>query len=75
MPIVVKCNSVAEANAAFGLQNVFKRLNHETADENPQRFAQALAGSNQISDLFATPGPFYAVWGGKTEQAIYVRNL
>ncbi|KAJ6453272.1 hypothetical protein DFH09DRAFT_1117382 [Mycena vulgaris] len=75
MPIIIKCCSTAEANAAFGLQPVFKRLNYEKADEDPEAFARALAGSTQIPDLFATQGPFYAVYHGKTERAIYVRNF
>ncbi|KAJ6517028.1 hypothetical protein DFH09DRAFT_1099209 [Mycena vulgaris] len=75
MPIVIKCTSGAEANTALGLQPVFKKLGCETADEHPREFASALMASNQISDIFATTGSFYAVYKGKTERAIYVRNF
>ncbi|KAJ7101580.1 hypothetical protein C8R43DRAFT_963962 [Mycena crocata] len=43
MPIIIKCTSVPEANAAAGLQ--------KNAEGNPEAFAVALAQSNQISDL------------------------
>ncbi|KAJ7074938.1 hypothetical protein B0H15DRAFT_806525 [Mycena belliarum] len=74
MPIVVKCNSLVEANAALGLQAIFKRLGCEKADQQPEVFARAVASSTQIPDLFATQGPFYAVYNGKTQRAIFVRN-
>jgi hypothetical protein len=75
MPIVIKCNSTAEANAAYGLQAVFKRLKCDMADEAPEAFSKALFATAQtISDLFATQGPFYAVYNGKSQRAIYVRN-
>ncbi|KAJ7076805.1 hypothetical protein C8R43DRAFT_966011 [Mycena crocata] len=75
MPIIIKCTSAAEANAALGLQPIFKQLNCDKVDENPEAFARAVAGSSQITDLFATNGPFYAVYDGLTERAIYVRNF
>lgn len=63
-----------EAQAAWGLQGILKRLNPPEAEEHPDAFAQAIAGSTSISDMFATRGPFYAVCNGKTQRAIYVRN-
>ncbi|KAJ7166365.1 hypothetical protein C8R43DRAFT_192860 [Mycena crocata] len=75
MPIIIKCTSVPEANAAAGLQKVFNKLDCQNAEGNPEAFAVALAQSNQISDLFATQGPFYAVYNGKSERAIYVRDF
>ncbi|KAJ7627894.1 hypothetical protein B0H17DRAFT_1150811 [Mycena rosella] len=75
MPIVIKCTSEPEAKAALGLQPLFKKLGSETANERPEDFATALAESSQISDIFATQGPFYAVYLGKTQRAIYVRTF
>ncbi|KAJ7192143.1 hypothetical protein C8J57DRAFT_1548074 [Mycena rebaudengoi] len=75
LPIVIKCTSKAEANAALDLHKVFQYHKHSQADQQPETFAKAIAASVQVTDLFATTGPFYAVYNGKTESAIYVRNL
>ncbi|KAJ7728392.1 hypothetical protein B0H16DRAFT_1470563, partial [Mycena metata] len=64
----------AEANAAFGLDRLLYRLGYDKAEKDPQTFAKEIAASTQISDIFATAGPFYAVYQGKTQRAIYVRN-
>jgi hypothetical protein len=75
MPIIIKSTNEAEAKAALDLHALFKRLNLSNVEEQPETFAQAIAQSAQISDIFATQGPFYAVYNGKTQRAIYVRNL
>ncbi|KAJ7199090.1 hypothetical protein C8J57DRAFT_1262047 [Mycena rebaudengoi] len=75
LPIAIKCTSRAEANSALDLHKIFKHYNSTQAEENPELFAKAIAGSTQISDSFATSGPFYAVYDGKTESAIYVRGF
>jgi hypothetical protein len=74
MPIIIKCTSKAEANSALDLHKIFKKNNHTQADQQPEVFAKALAESLQISDLFATTGPFYAIYNGKSERVIIVRN-
>lgn len=74
LPIVIKCTSTAEANAAFGLDRLLYRLGYDKAEKDPQTFAKEITASTQISDIFATAGPFYAVYQGKTQRAIYVRN-
>ncbi|KAJ7256721.1 hypothetical protein C8J57DRAFT_1235585 [Mycena rebaudengoi] len=51
MPIIIKCTSRAEANAALDLHKIFKQNNHTQADHEPEVFARALADSLQISDL------------------------
>ncbi|KAJ7150560.1 hypothetical protein C8R43DRAFT_1128033 [Mycena crocata] len=75
MPIVIKCTSTAEANAAMGLQPLFRRFNCHKVDEEPEVFAKALLRARDIPDLFAAQGPFYAVWRGKTQRAIYVKDF
>ncbi|KAJ7041255.1 hypothetical protein C8F04DRAFT_1177438 [Mycena alexandri] len=75
MPIIIKSTTAAEANTALGLQAIFKRLGLDKVEADPEAFAQSLAASNQISDVFATAGPFYAVYRGKTQRAIYVRKF
>ncbi|KAJ7210622.1 hypothetical protein C8J57DRAFT_1257187 [Mycena rebaudengoi] len=74
MPIIIKCTSKAEANSALDLHKIFKKNNHTQADQQPEVFAKALAESLQISDLFATTGSFYAIYNGKSERVIIVRN-
>ncbi|KAJ6521410.1 hypothetical protein B0H19DRAFT_1068725 [Mycena capillaripes] len=75
MPIVIKSTNAAEATAALDLHKIFQRLDVDKVEEQPDAFARAIAGSGQISDIYATSGPFYAVYRGKTERAIYVRNF
>ncbi|KAJ6450340.1 hypothetical protein C8R47DRAFT_1230301 [Mycena vitilis] len=75
MPIVIKSTNSAEAQAALGLDPILKRLHVDTVDQQPETVAVAIAHSDQISDVFAPRGPFYAVYNGKTERAIYVRNF
>ncbi|KAJ7444119.1 hypothetical protein B0H11DRAFT_1931281 [Mycena galericulata] len=74
LPIIIKCTSHPEANAAFGLQNLFKRFGHDKAEQQPEDFAREISASRQILDLFAASGPFYAVYKGKGSRAIYVKN-
>ncbi|KAJ7016999.1 hypothetical protein C8F04DRAFT_1339618 [Mycena alexandri] len=75
MPIIIKSTTTAEANAALGLQPILKNLGLDSVEADPDAFAQSLATSNQISDVFTTAGPFYAVYRGKTQRAIYVRKF
>lgn len=70
LPIVIKCNTPDEAKRALTLQGVFELLGSE---KDPEAFAAAIARSDQISDLFSA-GPFYPVYEGKDDRAIY-RNL
>ncbi|KAJ7442206.1 hypothetical protein B0H11DRAFT_1929717 [Mycena galericulata] len=72
LPIVIKCNTHGEAKKAAGLHAVLEHLRSETAQDNPQDFAKAIANSNQILPLFPSGGPFYAVDSGKNERAIYL---
>ncbi|KAJ7031790.1 hypothetical protein C8F04DRAFT_1262650 [Mycena alexandri] len=74
MPIVIKCTTNAEANTAYGLHAVFKNLECETANNRPEAFAKSIAMSSEIPDLFATAGPFYAVYKGR-QRAIYVKSF
>ncbi|KAJ7500688.1 hypothetical protein B0H11DRAFT_1908568 [Mycena galericulata] len=72
LPIVIKCNTHGEAKKAAGLHAVLEHLRSETAQDNPQDFAKAIANSNHILPLFPSGGPFYAVYSGKNERAIYL---
>ncbi|KAJ7447385.1 hypothetical protein B0H11DRAFT_1929744 [Mycena galericulata] len=73
LPIVIKCKTHQEAKTAAGLHAVFEQLGSETAQDNPQDFAKAIANSNHISPLFPSGAPFYAVYVGKNERAIYLK--
>jgi hypothetical protein len=73
VPIVVKCTSRAEANAALRLDPLLKGLGGDNIEDR-EKFAQAIAESpTVIADTFACPGPFYAIYNGKTGRAIFVR--
>ncbi|KAJ7615116.1 hypothetical protein DFH06DRAFT_1146169 [Mycena polygramma] len=74
LPIVIKCTSRAEANAACRLDAEFKRLKCESAENQPEIFAKAIAESHRIAELFAVRGPFYAVYWGR-ERGIYVGSI
>ncbi|KAJ7688656.1 hypothetical protein B0H16DRAFT_1487329 [Mycena metata] len=63
IPIIIKATTAAEANAALGLQAIFKRIGLGKVETDPDGFARSLAASNQISDM------------GKTQRAIYVYTL
>ncbi|KAJ7285548.1 hypothetical protein C8J57DRAFT_1215958 [Mycena rebaudengoi] len=70
-----KGTNTTEVNAALDLHKVFQYHKHSQADQQPETFAKLIGASVQVADLFATTGPFYVVYNGKTESAIYVRNL
>ncbi|KAJ7261220.1 hypothetical protein C8J57DRAFT_1232765 [Mycena rebaudengoi] len=70
-----KGTNTTEVNAALDLHKVFQYHKHSQADQQPETFAKLIGASVQVADLFATTGPFYVVYNGKTESAIYVQNL
>ncbi len=73
MPIVVKCINRAEADAAFRLNPLLKGLGGDNKEDG-EKFARAIAASpTVIADTFACPGPFYAIYIGRSARAIYVR--
>jgi hypothetical protein len=76
MPIVIKCTNEEEAKTAFNLQQVFVggTLDYRQAESAPELFAQAIIHSTQITNVFNIAGPFHAVYRGRTEKAIYVRD-
>ncbi|KAJ7220401.1 hypothetical protein C8J57DRAFT_1254233 [Mycena rebaudengoi] len=69
-----KDTSRAEANTVLDLHKVFQYHKHTWADQQPETFAKPIGASAQVTDPFATTGPFYAVYNGKTESVIYVQN-
>ncbi|KAJ7128191.1 hypothetical protein C8R43DRAFT_957675 [Mycena crocata] len=58
MPIVIKCTSTAEANAAMGLQPLFRRFNCHKVDEEPEVFAKALLRQEIFPTCLRHKGPF-----------------
>ncbi|KAK7008491.1 hypothetical protein R3P38DRAFT_2791399 [Favolaschia claudopus] len=74
VPIVIKCKDAQEAQTAFQLHSILVQLGLNTADSGPELVAQNISQSEQISKVFPAGGPFYAVYNGKTERAIYVRQ-
>ncbi|KAJ6543718.1 hypothetical protein DFH09DRAFT_1088584 [Mycena vulgaris] len=74
MPIIIKCTSEDEAKIVLDLQQVFEELNHHEAESKPDMFAKAIMAFTRLSDPFSIKGPFYAVYRGKTQKAIYVRR-
>ncbi|KAJ7690404.1 hypothetical protein B0H17DRAFT_1134423 [Mycena rosella] len=74
MPIIIKCTSEEEGKHMLNLQQVFEGLNHHEVDSKPEIFAKAIMDSTEINELVTMKGPFYAVYRGKTQRAVYVRN-
>ncbi|KAJ7698916.1 hypothetical protein B0H17DRAFT_1129470 [Mycena rosella] len=74
MPIIIKCTGEEEGKHMLNLQQVFEGLNHHEVDSKPEIFAKAIMDSTEINKLLTMKGPFYAVYRGKTQRAIYVRN-
>ena len=71
MPIVIKCTTAEEANDALILHTVLNQLQCN-AETDQEMFAKALAAaSDRIAQLFTASGPFYAVYHGKTQKAIF----
>ncbi|KAJ7898785.1 hypothetical protein B0H13DRAFT_804679 [Mycena leptocephala] len=69
-PIVIKCNSNAQANEACGIHTIFESLGYHTAEKHPDAFAMAIASSG-VAEVFQTNGPFYAVYRGR-ERGIFL---
>ncbi|KAJ7185966.1 hypothetical protein C8R46DRAFT_1025887 [Mycena filopes] len=73
MPIVFKCTNQDEAMLVLKLQPVLEQLHHHKVDEAPDIFAKKLSVMDD-KIVSTIPGPFYAVYRGKTQQAIFVGN-